>query len=193
MSSEYNNRPWHKKSHIWLLALIGVLILAGIGSADMSKTKSSTKEQAASSSNAKQYRFAERADKQNVDVEVLTNEPATINGVKMTVTGVNYSPSLGQFDNADPGKTYLVADVKLENTGKKTTPYNTFDFRVQTSGGQVLDNAFAVLSNPLHSGDLVSGGTVSGQVVFEPPIEDGHQYIIWKPGISSDRAIVRVK
>jgi hypothetical protein len=191
--SNSKSKPWYKKSWVWLIAVVLVLGIIGTANDSDKNGGQGTKKQSASSSSAKQYRFAERADKQNTDVEVLPNEVAIIDGVKMTVTGVNYTSSIGQFDNADSGKIYAVVDVTLENTGKQTKPYNTYDFRIQTAGGQVLDSTIALLSTPLNSGDLVSGGKASGQVVFEPPVEDGHQYIIWKPGLSSDRAIVQVK
>ncbi len=185
---------WFKKHKI--LTVILALVLVGIiaGAAGGSKTNnngsSGTK---ASSSAAKQYRFNDRADKQPTDVEVLPNEAATVGGVKMTVTSVNYASSLGEFQTADQGKTYLVASVGLENTSNKTQSYNEFDFRVQTAGGQVLDGNATTVDSPLSSGDLVAGGKVSGKVVFQVPVEDGHQYIIWKPGLASDRAIVQVK
>ena len=41
--------------------------------------------------------------------------------------------------------------------------------------------------------DLVTGGKVSGDVVFLLPEETGHQYIIWKPGFESTRAIIQAK
>lgn len=69
-----------------------------------------------------------------------------------------------------------------------------YDFRIQTAGGQVLDGTFATVPSPLSSGDMVAGGKASGKIVFEVPVEDGHQYVIWKPGAyNAARAIVQVK
>ncbi len=65
----------------------------------------------------------------------------------------------------------MIGNVGLENTSGETKPYNVFDFRIQAGGGQVLDHAFASVDNPLNSGDLVAGGKVSGQIIFEAPIE----------------------
>jgi hypothetical protein len=68
------------------------------------------------------------------------------------------------------------------------------DFRIQTAGGQVLDSSFGTVSNPLNSGDIVAGGKASGAIVFQVPVEEGHQYVIWKPDpYNSARAIVQVK
>ena len=66
--------------------------------------------------------------------------------------------------------------------------------RVSRRGGQVLDGAFATVPTPLNSGDIVAGGKAQGQIVFEVPVEEGHQYIIWKPNaFNASRAIVQVK
>lgn len=168
--------------------MLGIAVSAsGGGSTDNGSSNGGT-------SNAeKTYKFNDRADKQDKDVEVLPGEAATVGGVKMTVSGVEYKTRLNDFETADSGKTYVVADVALENTSNETQPYNVFDFRVQTSGGQVLDGTITTIQT-LSSGDLVAGGKVSGKVVFEVPVEEGHQYLIWKPNaFNSDRAIVQVK
>jgi len=110
----------------------------------------------------------------------------------MTLSNVEYKTSLSDYETAAQGKTYVVADVALENSSNRTQPYNVFDFRIQTAGGQVLDGT--IVGEPtISSGDLVAGGKTQGKIYFEVPVEDGHQYVIWKPGISSTRAIVQVK
>ena len=185
---------WFKK-HKVLTVILAIVVIAVISSAaggSKSNNPSGTSG-GSSNSSAKTYKFDERADKQTKDVEVLPNETATVGGVKMTLTGVEYRTSLSDYEKADDGKTYVVADVTLENTSNKTQPYNVFDFRIQTAGGQVLDGGITS-TKTLSSGDLVAGGKATGKIVFEVPVEDGHQYVIWKPNAyNSDRAIVRVK
>lgn len=166
-----------------LLAIIAIVVVASAAGGG-SKTNSSA---------VKTYRFSERADKQTKDVEVLPGETATVGGVKMTLSGVEYKTSLSDFETADSGKTYVVADVALENTNNKTQPYNVLYFRFQTAGGQVLDGAISSLQT-LNYGDIVAGGKASGKIVFQVPVEEGHQYVIWKPvGYNAGRAIVQVK
>ncbi len=180
--------------HKVLTAILVLIILVAIGGASSSNknTTSNTATTAKTSTKAKQYRFADRADKQPKDLEILPGESATISGVKMTPSNVAYATQLGEFETADQGKTYVSADVTLENTSTRTQPYNVFDFRIQTAGGQVLDGAIVAEPN-LSSGDLVAGGKAQGKIYFQVPVENGHEYIIWKPGVSSDRAIVQVK
>lgn len=52
MSSDNKNKPWYKKSYIWVLLVIGVLIVAGIAAGDSSKTKDSSKTQTSQASTA---------------------------------------------------------------------------------------------------------------------------------------------
>lgn len=190
--ADQNKQGWFRKHKI-LTVILALIVIGGIAAAAGGGNKSST-GQNSSSNSAKAYRFNDRADRQPKDVELLPNESGTVGGVKLTVSNVRYATSLGEFDNADSGKTYLVADVALENTSNKTQPYNEADFRVQTASGQVLDTTVvASVTNLLNSGDLVAGGKASGSVVFQVPQENGHQYLIWKPGLASDRAIVQTK
>lgn len=136
----------------------------------------------------------DRADSQVTDKETKVGETAVIDNVHMTLTNPKYVTSLSEYDEAKTGYTYVTADVVIENKSNQTKPYNVFDFRIQTAGGQVLDSGFATLANPLNSGDLVSGGKVSGQIVFEIPVTTGSEYIIWKPSfLDSTRAVVQIR
>lgn len=190
---------WFKKHKFITVIIVLVLIVAiagaGGGGEETTNTNSSnSSESASSNNNEKTYKFEDRADKQASDVEVLPGESATVDGVQMTLSNVEYKTSLGEYETAEDGKTFVIADVALENTSEETKAYNVFNFRIQTSGGQVLDGAFTTLSNTLGSGDLVTGGKTSGKIAFEVPVEEGHQYVIWKPNaVRSDRAVVQVR
>lgn len=182
------------KRHKILTVILAIVLIGVIASATGGGEDSGNGTSGKASNTAKTYRFNDRADKQKEDVEALPGEAATVAGVKMTLTNVEYKASLSEFETATSGKTYVVADVALENTSDKTQPYNVLNFRIQTAGGQVLDSAFTGSVTTINSGDMVAGGKVSGKIVFETPVEDGHQYVIWKPGAyDAARAIVQVK
>ncbi len=184
----------HKILTVILAFIVIGVIASAAGGGGKSTSNSSSGGSSKSGSGDKTYKFADRADKQPKDVEVLPGETATVGGVKMTLSGVVYEASVSDYEKATDGKTYVVADVTLENTTDKTQSYNSLYFRIQTAGGQVLDSTFATVPSPLNSGDIVAGGKVTGKVVFEAPVEDGHQYVIWKPdAYHADRAIVQVK
>ena len=193
--ADEKKKNWFVKHKI-LTVILAIIVIAVVANAagGGSKSNSSTSGSSSNSKSEKTYRFADRADKQTKDVEVLPGETATVGGVKMTLSGVEYKTNLSDYEKADDGKTYVVADVTLENTTNKTQSYNSLYFRIQTAGGQVLDSTFGTVPNPLNSGDIVAGGKVTGKVLFEVPVEDGHQYVIWKPdAYHADRAVVQVK
>ena len=193
--TEGKKKSWFARHKILtvIIALVVLVAIAGAGGSDKSGSNDSGGSNSSSSSK-KEYRYTDRADKQEKDVELAIGESGTVDGVKLTVSKVEYKSSLSEFETSKDGQTFVVADVTLENTSNETKPYNVFDFRIQTTGGQVLDGAFASVPKPLSSGDMVTGGKAQGQVVFEVPVEDGHQYIIWKPNAGkSDRAIIQAK
>lgn len=188
------------------LAIAGIIVSILVGMGQMAliggafkATDSANKEvsKATGTTNAeedksKTYRFNDRADKQSEDVELVISETGVVDGVKVTVSSANYMTSLNEYMSASEGKTYVKVNITLENNSDRAKPYNSFDFRIQTVGGQVLDPTFGA-EEDLGSGDLVQGGKVSGDVYFEVPVEIGSQYLIWKPGLSADRAIVQLK
>ena len=196
-SCRADQRNWLVRHKI-TTAILAFIVLAVLVSATGSKDTSNdggTNNNSGSSNQAKTYRFNKRADKQETDVEVLPGEPATIDDLNLTVTKIIKKTTISEFEQAGSGKIYVIANVTLKNNSNETKPYNEADFRIQTASGQVLDGTVVVSDiKPLNYGDLVAGGKVSGQVVFEAPIEKGKsQYIIWKPTLESDRVIVRVK
>lgn len=193
MAKDKKDGNWFKR-HKVLTVILAIILIIIVAQAAGGGSDSKNGISGNASNSAKTYRFNDRADKQKEDVEALPGEAATVDGVKMTLTNVEYKASLSDFETAASGKTYVVADVTLENTSNKTQPYNVFNFRVQTAGGQVLDGAVTGSVTTINSGDMVAGGKASGKIVFEVPVEDGHQYVIWKPGAyDAARAIVQVK
>ena len=96
-------------------------------------------------------------------MEVLPGEVANVGDVKMTLSAVEYKTAFNDFEKAADGKTYIIATVAPENAGNRTKPYNSFDFRVQAAGGQVLDGTFYSGITPLNSGDIIAAGKAQEQ------------------------------
>jgi hypothetical protein len=183
-----------KKVLLIIGVIVVVIIVIGVvaGTGEESSTTETSKDN--QQTQEKKVRFEGRADAQDNDTELLVNESAEIKGMKIIATKVDRKTRLGEFQEADSGKEYVIVTISLENVSDEAIPYNEYDFRIQTSGGQVLDPAFAVSEGGLDSGDLIGGGKISGTVTFEPPKEQGHQYLIYKPSAwSSDRVIVQIQ
>jgi Domain of unknown function (DUF4352)/Protein of unknown function (DUF2510) len=120
--------------------------------------------------------FPGRVDAQKEDQERNIGEGAMLSGYTATVTSAAFQPSLSSFETDG----YVIIDVTILNRDKKAQPYNLFDWRLQTPSGSVINPTFTSVG-ALSSADLVSGGTVTGKVVFEVGAETGDFYIIYKP------------
>ncbi len=177
-----------------ILSVLFMLIQAGLFIALAAAGNKAADDLEKSTSSLNVADPTDRADSQKKDIEIKPGEVATIEGVDMTLSNVKFATTLGQFDEAKSGHTYVVADVAIVNKSDRTRAFNSFDFRVQTASGQVLDTAFATLPNPLSYGDLIAGGKTSGQIVFEIPVATGSEYIIWKPSfLNTTRAVIQIK
>jgi len=81
-------------------------------------------------------------------------------------------------------------NVRVQNRDKSQKTYSLLDWSLQTAGGQILNASF--FGGDLSTGDLVSGGEVTGTVQFEAP--PGEYYVIYNPtfSLSQDRGIWKV-
>lgn len=115
--------------------------------------------------------YPDRPDQQSDDHEAQVGNAVRLAGYTATVHGASMQTT--PFSDGQ----IVVIDVSIENRDDGAQPYNTFDWRIQTPNGQVLDPTF--IGDNLGSGDLVTGGSVEGQVSFE--VEPGTYYVIYKP------------
>lgn len=129
--------------------------------------------------------YPDRPDRQKDDKEASIGEGVQLSGYTATLNGATIRPEDFVTDSG-----HLVSiDVKIENRDDRAQPYSTFDWRIQTANGQVLDPTF--VDDTLGSGDLVPGGTVEGKVSFDAG--PGTYYIIYKPDpFDADRGIWQI-
>lgn len=180
-------RPWYKKKRFMiplaLVLLVVVISAAGAGgggdddeptAVDAGVDAGGSGEEAPEEPEAGKAGslYPDRPDQQGEDQEVAVGESVRLSGYTATVTGAAYSTQ----EFTDTG--IVTVNVRIENRDDTAQAYNTFDWKIQTPNGQVLDPSF-VADNSLGSGDLVGGGSVEGDVGFE--VEPGTYYIIYKP------------
>jgi hypothetical protein len=122
--------------------------------------------------------FPGRPDAQREDREANIGDAVELSGYTVTVTSAGFVQRVSDFEEDG----YIKVSVSYLNRDDQAQPYNLFDWRLQTPAGQVIDPTFTTAPT-LGSGDLVEGGTVSGDVYFEPGAETGDFYIIWKPDL----------
>jgi hypothetical protein len=123
----------------------------------------------------KQGLYPDRPDTQTDDHEALAGDCVRIAGL---TAFVDSAAMVG--DPAGFGDPQLIVTVTERNRDDAAKPYNLFDWRIQTPEGQVLDPGIPWNTDAsLGSGDLVPGGSVSGDVAFD--VGPGTYYVIWKP------------
>lgn len=90
-------------------------------------------------------------------------------GIALTINGVSKAESMGQFLKAGDGKTYLIADVTVENAGRDKAPYNPLYFKVKDSDGYEYNAGMSIDDKALKSGELAGGEKARGTVAFTVP------------------------
>lgn len=129
-----------------------------------------------------------------------------------TTTGVNYpgrqrddrlAPANGSIDlsgftttvtNVEKSsdalsRRLICGEVTIRNRDSRAQRYSSFDFRLQTPGGDVKDATIST-GNTLDSGDLISGGSKTGKVCWEDPGQPGQYIVLWKPDtFNADRGV----
>ncbi len=175
----YANPPPTKKGGCmkWGLILggIGLLLIVGLialTAAGVNKAADEL-EEATEAENAPVDPL--RPDAQKEDQRVALGESVQISGYTATVRSASFQQSLNEFQ--DEG--FLVIEVSVQNRDDKAQPYNTFDWKLQTPNGQVIDPGFA--GEQLGSGDLIKGGKVEGKIIFEIGVTKGDFFVIYKP------------
>lgn len=164
---------------IFGLIVLGVLVSLAGGGGD--------EEQASGRDAQEEDLFPNRPDEKDGDKERNIGEEARLSGYTATVTAASFQPQLNEFEQDG----YLVADVTLVNRDDRAQPYNTFDWKLITPGGTIIDPYPG--GEQLGAGDLVAGGSISGQLIWEVGAEKGDYYIIYDPAdFGEDRGVWRV-
>ena len=114
------------------------------------------------------------------DGEIPLNEQTfgigdTVNfdGVEYVLNSVDFSQG-DDWDSPDEGMEYVIVNVTVTNNSDESITYNELDWMMFNSQGQVDSVAFAFIDvDPsFGSGDLLADGSVTGNFVFEEPIDD---------------------
>ena len=89
------------------------------------------------------------------------------------------------------GKEYVKVEVSIENNSSNEVSYNTFDWKIQDSNGNITsaDSSTYATDGLLGSGDLAAGSKVSGFIVFEVPADDTGLTLRYEPSFWSDKKL----
>lgn len=112
-------------------------------------------------------------EEEPVKTSFKQGETATFDDVSYTVTKVKRSKG-SEWESPKKGHEYVIVTLKIENKSDDVIAYNTFDWKMENSKGQLDGETFSTVNSDsaLNSGDLKSGGTKKGTLVFEEPKKD---------------------
>ena len=149
---------------LWLKIGIGVVVLfllVGIFGGSDEPTSTSDKDNDTENKEEKKKIFEQ-------------NEVVEYKGVKYSVVSVKKTNG-SEYNRPENGKEFIEVVIKIENNSKEKISYNSYDWKMENSNGQELDQDIMAIvdsDNTLESGDLKPGGTVTGTLGFEQPKGD---------------------
>lgn len=192
-----------QKKHTVLKVIGGVfvliIVLGIIGAALGSDTDGTSQGTSGDSSettvkpaDTKRDIYPNRPDKQKDDHEAAIGEEVRLSGYTTKVVQAGWTQ---QLDPYVLKAGYVTTTVTIANRDDKAQRYSITDWKIITPSGQVVDASFAGLADDkgLKSGDLVKGGTVTGDLAFEVGNTKGDYFIIYDPdSFSSPRGVWKV-
>lgn len=181
---------------IFILLLLGAIMLVGcsVESSDPVLVDSEETNGESTTDDNGENSSEEKKEETELEEEKVFNvgESVELDGAIITITNVEKSPG-NEWDNPKEGQEYVIVHLKIENNGDENISYNSFDYSLKNSNGQITDQAFTTIDNDtsLSSGDLASGGFVEGTVTFEAPKDDNGLQLIYTPNwLLEDKNIV---
>lgn len=175
-------KTWYKKWWIWMIL---VLIVIGFGFSEEETNSDSANP------STKIDGVIEAKEKQDEAKAVYgLGEEVKVGDSILIVNHVEKS-SGSQWDNPKSGHEYVTVNVTIKNVGKSDISYNPYYFSMQNSQGQITDQAFTTIDSDtaLSSGNLASGGQVTGTITFEQPIDDKELILKYSNNIFSSKAV----
>lgn len=123
-------------------------------------------------------------------VEYNQGETGMLGDGAVTVTKVKRSQG-NDWNKPQTGKEYIIVTVEIENKGAKNLSYNPWYFKLQNSNGQQESMTFTTIDSDtsLRSGELISGGKVSGTITFETTKGDKGLSLIYNDNLWSSKEL----
>lgn len=104
-------------------------------------------------------------------------------GIALVINSVERVTSLGEFQDADPGREYLILDVSLENTDRDEADYSPVYFKVKDTEGYEYNATYNSADTSLKSGTLLRGEQVRGKVAIDIPRGLGGLVASFEPSV----------
>ena len=128
------------------------------------------------------------SDKKESKTSFNTDETVTYKDVEFKIENIERSNG-SEYDSPEEGKEFLIITINIKNNSDKKVSYNSLDWKLTNSNGQENSETFTITNdNALNSGDLASGGTVTGTLAYEVPQGDSDMKLSYYGNILDDEA-----
>ena len=133
---------------------------------------------------------ASKKQEEEKDKVYKIGDVVQMNDKELTVLEIEKSNG-NEYSSLKSGEEYVIVSVKITNAGKKEISYNSYDFEMSNSKGQILQHSYSNIheDTELHYGELEPGGTVEGTVLFEQPKDDEKLQLQYTANFWRDRVI----
>ena len=167
------------KGKIIAIIIIVVLILFAISSGGSDEPKSNDGKNNSSKSS------------ENINEKIFNvGEEIEYKNMKLIVNSVNFKSNY-QYNNPDEGNEFVEINITLENVGDSEESYGTYDFSIVNSQGSKtdVDVETYTIDGGLSSGELIAGGKVTGNLVFQVPQNDEKLTLYYSPSFWSEKYV----
>ncbi len=115
------------------------------------------------------------------------NETVTYNDVQNSVIGVDYSTGSG-FSKASSGNTFIGITLKTINNSRDNVSINSYNWKIVDDNGVQYDISYfgPFDQSEYPSTTLMSGGEVSGILVYEVPKNVGLKLSFYRNGFDEE-------
>ncbi len=124
---------------------------------------------------------------------VKVGQTITLNGMSATLTGVGGPLSYDAPANGQPAD--VAAHIKLVNNSNSEQSYSSLtNFHIKSGSGtitgpEIIAPSMYESNDLLGSGNLLPGGTVEGDIIFQITMGDHQAEVTWQPTpVDSDSA-----
>lgn len=111
-------------------------------------------------------------------------EAGKLGDAQVTVTGVQESPK-SDCGTPQEGFEFVTVTVQIENTGSNALRYDTLDFKMVNSLGQISPAELCPSKSALGMGSIKPGKSKEGTLVFQQPVGDQKLRLIYKNSTTS--------
>ncbi|MBP3043715.1 DUF4352 domain-containing protein [Arthrobacter jiangjiafuii] len=178
------SRPWFKKKR-FILALIVLLIIVisvatGGDDSDSAADTTTTPGTAGQAPAGESAAPAEAAPAEDAAPAFPGAEKSDVIGQagEALVLGDITVTSTPMIDgDATLGAT-LCTNTTVQNASDKTIDFNSFDWKLQSPSGTIINATFMGSDNLLSSGQVAPGGTATGDTCFENKTGEAGQYVV---------------